>query len=78
MWIDLIPWPELRDTLIQQPARVEKFYDVTPDFASLVTLEWPYSPAKLIDCDPTTSATRLSPLFQRHVLELKNWSLQRV
>lgn len=45
-------------------------------FAALVTLEWPYSPAELIDCDPSTSAVSLSPLFESQVLELKNWSLQ--
>ncbi|KAK0261278.1 hypothetical protein LTS00_018146 [Friedmanniomyces endolithicus] len=76
MWIDLIPWPEVRDVLIRQGGNVVQLCDISVGFAALVTLDWPYSPADLIDHDPWTNVVTLNPLFERHVLTLENWSLQ--
>ncbi|KAK0247115.1 hypothetical protein LTS09_017736 [Friedmanniomyces endolithicus] len=76
MWIVLIPWPEVRDVLIRQGGNVVQLCDISVGFAALVTLDWSYSPADLIDHDPWTNVVTLNPLFERHVLTLENGSLQ--
>ena len=68
--------PELRDVMIQQPDKFDELYDALPSFASVLAINWPHSPADLIDCDPETNVITLSPLFERQALDLKNWSLQ--
>ncbi|KAK4904842.1 hypothetical protein LTR49_025772 [Elasticomyces elasticus] len=76
MWIDLIPWPNVRDVLTRQAHNAVQLRDNPVSFASLVTLDWPYPPADLIDHVLCTGAVSLSPLFERQALELDNWSLQ--
>ncbi|KAK3616494.1 hypothetical protein LTR56_025921 [Elasticomyces elasticus] len=76
MWIDLIPWPNVRDILIRQASKAVQLRDIPVSFAALVTLDWPYPPVDLIDHVSWTGAVSLSPLFERQVLTLDNWSLQ--
>ncbi|KAK5753255.1 hypothetical protein LTS12_016657 [Elasticomyces elasticus] len=76
MWIDMIPWPNVRDVLTRQAHNAVQLRDIPVSFASLVTLDWPYPPADLIDHVLCTGAVSLSPLFERQALELDNWSLQ--
>lgn len=85
--IDLIPWcvtcpfpicmrmltgsrPQLRQLLYQHPQE----YPVG-HFVGLIGITWPYADDACHYWDIDAGCTRLTPLFESTVLELRNWTI---
>ncbi|KAJ5895493.1 BZIP transcription factor [Penicillium taxi] len=72
MWIDNIPWPEMRDVLIEN-MEDHTHPEFSPYFSSEVCINWPS------DIDEATSSQGdmliMSPTFERHIRDLNNWSM---
>lgn len=74
-WIDYLPWPKMRDTLVvhQQDYLFENFF---VPYTTTLSLNWPYEPAKAL-LTPSSNGDELmiNPVFERHLRDLNNWSL---
>jgi hypothetical protein len=72
IWIDQIPWGKLRDRIINN----QSLY-ATDEFQQLYTanisVNWPYRPIDTIVFHG--DEIRISPLFEKHIMNLSNWSL---
>ncbi|QSZ34117.1 hypothetical protein DSL72_005705 [Monilinia vaccinii-corymbosi] len=86
-WIDHLPWPKMRDTLVRDYNPREYLFDnFFFPFTSTLSLNWPYEPTDaLLNSGGGNGATGLAssdegellinPVFERHLRRLENWSL---
>ncbi|RDW76950.1 hypothetical protein BP6252_05003 [Coleophoma cylindrospora] len=77
-WIDNIPWPQVRDLLIQDPVKYSfvKFSEV---YARSVSLEWPFDITDaFIPPGQYNTEYLLNPLFVKNVRRLECWSIQEL
>ncbi|KAJ5958506.1 uncharacterized protein N7479_005656 [Penicillium vulpinum] len=73
-WIDNIPWPRVRDILIQKPDRYP-FAVFSELYSGHVTINWPYDPEDIaVDTDDGPS---LNTIFEKHIQRLSNWIAPR-
>ncbi|KAH8732587.1 hypothetical protein GQ44DRAFT_186390 [Phaeosphaeriaceae sp. PMI808] len=68
--IDLIPWPQVRQLLYSRP----QDYPVG-HFIGLIGITWPYADDACHYWDIEAGYTRMTPLFESTVAELRNWTL---
>jgi hypothetical protein len=68
--IDLIPWPQLRQYLYQHPGEF-----LAGAFVGHIHVHWPYGDDACHYWDAGTASTRMSPLFESHINDLNNWTL---
>ncbi|KAH7088250.1 hypothetical protein FB567DRAFT_559914 [Paraphoma chrysanthemicola] len=68
--IDLIPWPQIRQLLYQQPQEFPVGH-----FVGLVGVTWPYADDACHYWDIEAGYTRMTPLFESTVADLSNWTL---
>ncbi|KAF2016331.1 hypothetical protein BU24DRAFT_422676 [Aaosphaeria arxii CBS 175.79] len=68
--IDLLPWPPLRQYLYQHPGEF-----VVGAFVGFVGTNWPYADDACHYWDMEAGCTKLSPLFENHISDLDNWTL---
>ncbi|CAG8126200.1 unnamed protein product [Penicillium salamii] len=69
-WIDNIPWPRVRDILIQEPDRYP-FAVFSELYSEHIRINWPYGPEDIVsdtDDDPS-----LNTIFEKHIRCLSNW-----
>ncbi|KFZ03729.1 hypothetical protein V502_10712 [Pseudogymnoascus sp. VKM F-4520 (FW-2644)] len=74
-WIDNIPWPRIRDLLIQNPTKYT-FRDFSELYANNVNLNWPFDAADAVM--PKTDGSDelvMNPLFEKHIRKLECWSV---
>jgi len=73
-WIDYLPWPRMRDKL------VECYHDYpfeafTLPYTTTLSLNWPYEPTDALLCSAESDELMINPVFERHLRNLSNWSL---
>ncbi|OCK83252.1 hypothetical protein K432DRAFT_189286 [Lepidopterella palustris CBS 459.81] len=77
VWIDFIPWPEIRDAFINSPELAE-----TPDaFEMLVinaSVNWPWPLNEVISLRSNVDGVQLNKTFEQYVRDINNWSLSPV
>jgi hypothetical protein len=75
-WVDLITWPEARDDLIKKMdwGVYGTFRELT---AATVSVTWPYANSGAFTEGADGQSLRLSPLFEDHVRDLKNWAIDQ-
>ncbi|KAK1763971.1 hypothetical protein QBC33DRAFT_548450 [Phialemonium atrogriseum] len=71
-WIDNIPWPRVRDMLIEYPEKYpfEAFSSV---YSQSVTVNWPYDTSDVVS--QVGDETLLNLIFEKHVRMLSNWTV---
>lgn len=77
-WIDNIPWPRVRDLLIEDPNKYsfEKFSEA---YSQTVNVNWPFEPMDAVVRIGAGSLGEviLNPLFEKHIQKLSNWTVSR-
>jgi len=75
-WIDNIPWPSVRDLLIQK-SDVYPFEIFSEFYSQEVSVRWPYDPLDaIIHHHPHGKEDAvLNPIFEKHVRKLSNWTV---
>ncbi|KAK5168189.1 uncharacterized protein LTR77_006757 [Saxophila tyrrhenica] len=75
-WIDNIPWPAVRDMLIENPIlyRFEVFSEV---YSHTVSVNWPYDTDDALATDECTGHLVIAPIFEKHVRRLGNWTVSK-
>ncbi|ERF73879.1 hypothetical protein EPUS_05891 [Endocarpon pusillum Z07020] len=72
-WIDYLPWPKMRDKLVEC-YHDYAFEDFTLPYTTTLSLNWPYEPTDaLLQSD--SEELMINPVFERHLRNLSNWSL---
>ncbi|CRL29856.1 Protein of unknown function DUF3425 [Penicillium camemberti] len=73
-WIDNIPWPRVRDILIQKPDRYP-FAVFSELYSEHVSINWPYGPEDIVV--DTGDGPSLNTIFEKHIQRLSNWVAPR-
>ena len=74
VWIDHLPWPRLRDKMIQgfQQYQFENWFI---PFTTTLSLNWPHDPRATLWVNEGREELSIHPEFERHLRDLGNWSL---
>ncbi|KAG8627113.1 hypothetical protein KVT40_004596 [Elsinoe batatas] len=89
IWIDLLPWPQLRDKVLTNPSSYP--FSFFYSFTSQLGLNFPYDPSLCLqkgggastpvspsdsESDPETEEIyHINPIFEAHLRDLGNWSM---
>lgn len=74
-WMDYLPWPRMRDRIIQNHASYP-FESFFIPYTTTLSLNWPYEPTDcLLPSDSESEDVQINPVFERHLRSLPNWSL---
>ncbi|PNS20940.1 hypothetical protein CAC42_2871 [Sphaceloma murrayae] len=85
MWIDMLPWPQLRDKAMSNPQSYP--FNFFYNFTSQLSLNFPYEAslcllqksqsgsASSIDGDNADEHWVINPIFEAHIRELHNWTM---
>ncbi|OOF91817.1 hypothetical protein ASPCADRAFT_56746, partial [Aspergillus carbonarius ITEM 5010] len=73
-WIDNIPWPRVRDILIQDPSRYP-FAVFSELYSGHVHVNWPYDSEDIVV--DTDDGQLLNTIFEKHIQRLSNWVAPR-
>ncbi|KAJ9663985.1 hypothetical protein H2198_000488 [Neophaeococcomyces mojaviensis] len=73
-WIDHLPWPRMRDKLVQnyQDYPFENWF---LPFTSGLSVNWPYEAVDCLISPGEHEDPIINPVFERHIRRLENWSL---
>ncbi|KAI9812884.1 MAG: hypothetical protein M1827_004402 [Pycnora praestabilis] len=73
-WIDHLPWPRMRDEMVQnyQDYPFENFFI---PYTTTLSLNWPYEPTDTLLSTGDSEELMINPVFERHLRNLNNWSL---
>ncbi|OJJ08267.1 hypothetical protein ASPVEDRAFT_89496 [Aspergillus versicolor CBS 583.65] len=71
-WIDNIPWPRVRDLLIEQPDKYP-FAVFSELYSQNVTVNWPYDDMDAVSTHADN--VQLNQIFEKHVRKLSNWTV---
>lgn len=75
-WIDLLPFPHMRDRLVRDYNRRDYLFDnFFIPFTTTLSLNWPYEPTDTLLSGPDSEELMINPIFERHLRKLENWSL---
>lgn len=75
-WIDRMPWPGMRDHLIAHPEIT--LDDLAAVYGSSFYIRWQYDPAHvLMTAEENSKLVVTNPVFEQHILQLKNWVVGR-
>ncbi|KAG0648138.1 hypothetical protein D0Z07_5843 [Hyphodiscus hymeniophilus] len=75
-WIDLLPWPKMRDRLVREyNPRDYLFDDWFIPYTTTMSVNWPYEPTDALLSSPDSEDLMINPVFERHLRRLENWSL---
>ncbi|KAL3457226.1 hypothetical protein BJX64DRAFT_293304 [Aspergillus heterothallicus] len=73
-WIDNIPWPRVRDLLIENPTK-HPFAVFSEVYSRNVSINWPYDK---MDCVLTQGDNvQLNSIFEKHIRNLNNWTVTK-
>ena len=73
-WIDHLPWPRMRDKMVQVYPKIP-FDEFFIPYTTTLSLNWPYEARDTYLPIPGTDELNINPVFERHLLDLNNWSL---
>jgi Domain of unknown function (DUF3425) len=73
-WIDYLPWPRMRDKLVEC-YNDYPFEAFTLPYTTTLSLNWPYEPTDALLCSSESDELMINPVFERHLRNLTNWSL---
>ena len=73
-WIDHLPWPRMRDVMVQTYQNYP-FVDFFIPYTTTLSLNWPYRPMDTLLPTPDSDEMVINPAFERHLRNLSNWSL---
>ena len=73
-WIDYLPWPKMRDKLVEcyDDYPFEAF---TLPYTTTLSVNWPYEPTDALLSSSESDELMINPVFERHLRNLSNWSL---
>ncbi|KAK1763982.1 hypothetical protein QBC33DRAFT_572924 [Phialemonium atrogriseum] len=72
IWIDNIPWPSVRDVLIENADKYP-FEVFSEQYSQRVTVNWPFDVLDAVS-DLDNEAV-LHSIFEKHIRNLKNWTV---
>ncbi|KAI9168094.1 hypothetical protein HJFPF1_04238 [Paramyrothecium foliicola] len=72
-WIDNIPWPGVRDLLIEK-ADEYPFHIFSDYYSQNVSVNWPFDSADAVS-DFDGGGGALHSIFEKHIRSLKNWTV---
>ncbi|KAF2239221.1 hypothetical protein EV356DRAFT_528498 [Viridothelium virens] len=73
-WMDYLPWPRMRDRIIQHHASYP-FDSFFIPYTVTLCLNWPYEPTDCLLSASESEDLQINPVFERHLRNLLNWSL---
>lgn len=73
-WIDHLPWPLMRDKLVQVFHMIP-FDEFFIPYTTTISLNWPYEPMDTLLTIQGSDELGINPVFERHLRDLGNWSL---
>ncbi len=73
-WIDYLPFPLMRETLISTFPSVP-FDEFFIPYTTTLSVNWPYEARDTLLTMPGTEELGINPVFERHLRDLGNWSL---
>ena len=73
-WVDHLPWPRMRDKMVYlyPSIALENFFI---PYTTTLSLNWPYDPSDTLQSVPNSEELLISPVFERHLRDLSNWTL---
>lgn len=76
-WIDHLPFPAMREKLIQDyaPPDVFPFENFFVPYTVTLSLNWPYEDTDTLLQGPENDELMINPVFERHLRKLENWTL---
>jgi hypothetical protein len=75
-WVDHIPFPVMREKIVQTQETHEIVFDnFFIPFTTTLNLSWPYEDTDALLQGPDGDEVVINPVFERHLRNLKNWSL---
>jgi len=74
IWIDHLPWPRMRDKMVQdwQSYPFDKWFI---PFTSGLSINWPYEPFECLISPGEGQDPIINPVFIRHIRRLENWTV---
>ncbi|ORY09227.1 hypothetical protein BCR34DRAFT_376067 [Clohesyomyces aquaticus] len=77
-WIDRIPWPSLREYLIEHPE--VKFDDFASVYSTSFLIRWAYDPNHVIitPSNDEKGGIQINPIYEEHLRQLENWTVEGV
>ena len=73
-WIDNLPWPRMRDRMVQVYPQVH-FDNFFIPYTTTLSLNWPYEASDCLLKVPGSEELSINPIFEQHLRDLNNWSL---
>lgn len=73
-WVDYLPWPRMRDKLVQIYPSIH-FDDFFIPYTTTLSLNWTYEAPDTLLSKEGTEELFINPVFERHIRDLKNWTL---
>lgn len=73
-WMDYIMWPRARDRLIYSH-RNYPFENWFVPYTRTISCNWPYETTDCLIHNTASDELLINPVFERHVRDLRNWSL---
>ena len=73
-WVDHLPWPKMRERLVRIFHSVP-FDEFFIPYTTTLSLNWPYEARDTLLTIPGTDELSINPVFERHLLDLNNWTL---
>ncbi|KAK5175098.1 uncharacterized protein LTR77_000235 [Saxophila tyrrhenica] len=72
-WIERVPWPRVRDYLIEHP-------EITLDMFAIVystnfNITWPYDPRHVVLVTEDSNLVIVNPVFEEHIQQISNWTI---
>lgn len=85
VWVDLLPWPSMRDTVVRDHSRYP-LDEVFVPLTGTVLIDWPYGDDAIFRNGPLEVPTsnehlqnmpllEIAPLFEEAMRDIKNWSI---
>ena len=73
-WVDHLPWPRMRDKMVQLHPRIPLDNFFIP-YTTTLSLNWPHRDLDTLVSVPGSDEMSINPAFERHLRDLANWSL---
>lgn len=73
-WIDNLPWPRMRDKMVQVYPKIP-FDNFFIPYTTTLSLNWPYEANDCLLNVPGSEELSINPVFEQHLRDLNNWSL---
>jgi hypothetical protein len=75
-WFDHIPFPRMREALVDEWEPGEfPFDNFFIPFTSTLSVNWPYEDTYVLLASPTGEELMINPVFEQHMGVLGNWTL---